>query len=60
MLKNRVKVSGWFRTEDWLKFFCRFRSYISTMKNKVLIYILQYNLFLNEKFYYLTFKKSTS
>jgi transposase len=34
MLKNRVKVSGWFRTEDWLKFFCRFRSYISTMKKQ--------------------------
>ena len=34
MLKTRMKVSGCFRTEEWLKYFCRFRSYISTMKKQ--------------------------
>jgi len=34
MIKTRTKISGCFRSEEWAKWFCRFRSYISTMKKQ--------------------------
>ena len=34
MIKTRTKISGCFRSEDWTKWFCRFRTYISTMKKQ--------------------------
>jgi len=34
MVKTRTKISGCFRSEDWAKWFCRFRSYISTLKKQ--------------------------
>ncbi len=32
MVKTRIKISGCFRSEEWSKWFCRFSSYISTLK----------------------------
>ena len=34
IVKTRTKISGCFRSEEWSKWFCRFRSYISTMKKQ--------------------------
>ena len=30
--KTRLKISGCFRSFEWLEYFCRIRSYISTLK----------------------------
>jgi len=34
MVKTRTKISGCFRSDEWVEWFCRFRSYISTMKKQ--------------------------
>jgi transposase len=54
MVKTRTKISGCFRSEEWTEWFCRFRSYISTLrKQNIDIYpaiqsIFKWNIFLPE------------
>ena len=54
MVKTRTKISGCFRSEEWAEWFCRFRSYISTLrKQNIDIYpaiqtIFKWNILLPE------------